>query len=82
MRSFALHRVTIIVLSVAMLSAGGQTAGSAATGSSVSRADSDSLPTVQASLAPGARAISDQFFGYNLSDGLFKVWKGNTRLVE
>jgi len=82
MQSFARRCVTVMVLSGAMLSAGGQTAVTAATGSSVSRADSVSLPAVQASLAPGARGMSGQFFGYNLSDGFFGVWKKTPSLVS
>jgi hypothetical protein len=81
MRSFSLLRVTVVVLSGTMLSACGLAAVSAATGSSVSPTDSFRLPTVLASLAPGARAMSGQYFGYNLSDGFFKAWQRSPQLV-
>lgn len=81
MWSFALHRATTMVLSGAMLLAGSLTALNAATASSVSPTDSVGLPTVQASLAPGARTMSGQFFGYNLSDGFYQAWHQNSQLV-
>ncbi len=80
-RVFAVSRVSVVVFSVAMLSVWGQTAAGAAKESPASRTDSVSLPTVHASLAPRARAMSGQFFGYNLSYGFFEVWKSDPQLV-
>ena len=80
MRAFALGRLALWALFVAALSACSQTAVGTKTDSPASIIAA--APTVRASLAPGARTLSGQFFGYNLDYGTLKAWKTDQHLVS
>jgi hypothetical protein len=80
LRAFALGRLALWALFVAALSACSQTAVGTKTDSPASIIAA--APTVRASLAPGARTLSGQFFGYNLDYGTLKAWKTDQHLVS
>lgn len=79
LRAFALTRLSFVALSVAMLSACGQTA--VGTKTEAPTPVSASALRVYASLAPGSRALSGQFFGYNLDVGAEQAWQSDPHLA-
>ncbi len=80
LRAFSLGRLSLLVLFATALSACSQTAVGAKTKSTGTI--NAAAPTVHVSLAPGARTLSGQFFGYNLDSGTAKAWQTDPALVQ